>query len=183
MVSEFLNKQFGPHIIKELKKPQGILILNKDLSPETLSKFLGFRKKIIAVGDRTVTKLISFGIVPDISVIDGYERRKKQYGLSIKEALVSTIPYNKLVLMTAQNPSGTISFDSITKIKKSLKIKNRVVLEISGEEDLLVLPYILLAQYGSVILYGQPLRGMVVVDVTTAIREKTKRLIGVLDSD
>ena len=56
-------------------------------------------------------------------------------------------------------------------------------LEISGEEDLLVLPYILLAQYGSVILYGQPLRGMVVVDVTTAIREKTKRLIGVLDSD
>lgn len=175
--------QFDSHILRKLKKPQGILILNKDLSLETLSKHLGFRKKIIAVGDRTVSKLISFGIVPDISVIDGYERRKKQFGLSIKDALVSLFPYNKLVVMTAQNPRGTISFDSIAKIKKSLKIKNRVVLEISGEEDLLVLPYILLAQYGSVILYGQPLRGMVVVNVTTAIREKAKRLIGVLDFD
>ncbi len=183
MVFEFLNRQFNPHIIKELKKPQGILIPNKDLSPESLRKYLRFKKKIIAVGDRTASKLISFGIVPDISVTDGYERRKKRSSLSVKDALFSLIPHNKLVVMSAQNPSGTISFDSVTKIKKSLKIKNRVLLEIAGEEDLLVLPYTLLAQNGSVILYGQPLRGMVVIDVTTAIRLRTKRLIGMLDSD
>jgi len=175
--------QIDPEILKELKKPQGILIPNKELSLETLRKYLALGKKIIAVGDRTANNLISLGLIPDISVIDGYERRKKRDDLSIKDALASLLPDKKPVVLKAQNPRGTISFDSMSKIKKTLKITNHVVLEINGEEDLLVLPYVLLAESGSIIFYGQPLKGMVVVKVTNAIRQKAKRLIGKFESD
>ncbi len=157
--------QIDHEILKELKKPQGILIPNKEISLETLRKYLALGKKIIAVGDRTANN------------------RKKRDDLSIKDALASLLPDKKPVVLKAQNPRGTISFDSMSKIKKTLKITNHVVLEINGEEDLLVLPYVLLAESGSIIFYGQPLKGMVVVKVTNAIRQKAKRLIGKFESD
>ncbi len=55
-----------------------------------------------------------------------------------------------------------------------------MILKIEGEEDLLALPFFLLAELSSVVVYGQPFEGMVVVRVTKAIRTKAKRLIGML---
>jgi GTP-dependent dephospho-CoA kinase len=55
-----------------------------------------------------------------------------------------------------------------------------VILKIEGEEDLLALPFFLLTELSSVVVYGQPFEGMVVVRVTKAIRTKTKRLIGMI---
>jgi uncharacterized protein (UPF0218 family) len=175
--------QIKPRIIEELKKPQGILIPDTQITKETLNKYLLKAKKIISIGDRTTKNLLSFDIVPDISVIDGYERRKKSNYTDLKVVMNLRDLKKKPVLISCHNPRGTISIESISKIRRSLALRNPVILKIVGEEDLLALPFFLLAELDSVILYGQPLKGMVVVRVTNAIRTKAKRLIGMFETE
>ncbi|MGB7675683.1 MAG: hypothetical protein WBL54_04090, partial [Nitrososphaeraceae archaeon] len=62
--------QIKPEIIEELKKPQGILILDEQITLESIKKYLINAQKVISVGDATTNKLLSYGIIPDVSVID-----------------------------------------------------------------------------------------------------------------
>ncbi len=173
--------QIKPEIIEELKKPQGILILDEQITLENIKKYLINAQKVISVGDATTNKLLSFGIVPDVSVIDGYERREKKASRSTKETIYSLNSQKNVSLFSCVNPPGSISVDSISIIKISLKSKKPVIMEIMGEEDLLALPFFFLARYDSMVFYGQPGEGMVVVRVTEAVRKKAKELIGMFE--
>jgi len=172
--------QLKPEIIEELKKPQGILILDAQITLESIKKYQTNARKVISVGDATTNKLLSFGIVPDVSVIDGYERRKKKATSSTK-ATIYTHSKKNVSLFSCVNPPGNISLDSISIIKISLKSKKPVIMEIIGEEDLLALPFFLLARNDSMVFYGQPGEGMVVVRVTDVVRNKAKELIGMFE--
>ncbi|MGA9942267.1 MAG: DUF359 domain-containing protein [Nitrososphaeraceae archaeon] len=169
--------QIKPEIIEELKKPQGILILDEQITLESIKKYLINAQKVISVGDATTNKLLSYGIIPDVSVIDGYERRKKKATCSTKATIYSLNSKKNVSLFSCVNPPGSISVDSISIIKISLKSKKPVIMEIIGEEDLLALPFLLLARNDSMVFYGQPGEGMVVVRVTDAVRKKAKELI------
>jgi uncharacterized protein (UPF0218 family) len=48
---------------------------------------------------------------------------------------------------------------------------------VSGEEDLLALPLFVMVPNGSVVLYGQPLEGMVIVRIDEKIRWKARDLL------
>ena len=176
-----LKMQIKPEIIEELKKPQGILILDEQITLESIKKYLTNAQKVISVGDATTNKLLSFGIVPDVSVIDGYERRKKKATSSTKATIYTLHSKKNVSLFSCVNPPGSISLDSISIIKISLKSKKPVIMEIIGEEDLLALPFFLLARNDSMVFYGQPGEGMVVVRVTDAVRDKAKELIGMFE--
>lgn len=176
-----LKMQIKPEIIEELKKPQGILILDEQITLESIKKYLINAQKVISVGDATTNKLLSFGIIPDVSVIDGYERRKKKATNSTKATIYSLNSKKNVSLFSCVNPPGSISVDSISIIKISLKSKKPVIMEIIGEEDLLALPFLLLARNDSMVFYGQPGEGMVVVRVTDAVRKKAKELIGMFE--
>ena len=176
-----LKMQLKPEIIEELKKPQGILILDEQITLESIKKYLTNAQKVISVGDATTNKLLSFGIVPDVSVIDGYERRKKKATSSTKATIYSLNSKKNVSLFSCVNPPGSISDDSISIIKISLKSKKPVIMKIIGEEDLLALPFFLLARNDSMVFYGQPGEGMVVVRVTDAVRKKAKELIGMFE--
>ena len=173
--------QLKPEIIEELKKPQGTLILDEQITLESIKKSLTNAQKVISVGDATTNKLLSFGIVPDVSVIDGYERRKKKATSSTKATIYTLHSKKNVSLFSCVNPPGSISLDSISIIKISLKSKKPVIMEIIGEEDLLALPFFLLARNDSMVFYGQPGEGMVVVRVTDAVRKKAKELIGMFE--
>jgi GTP-dependent dephospho-CoA kinase len=173
--------QIKPEIIEELKKPQGILILDEQITLESIKKYLINAQKVISVGDATTNKLLSFGIIPDVSVIDGYERRKKKATSSTKATIYSLNSKKNVSLFSCVNPPGSISVDSMSIIKISLKSKKPVIMEIIGEEDLLALPFLLLARNDSMVFYGQPGEGMVVVRVTDAVRKKAKELIGMFE--
>ena len=173
--------QIKPEIIEELKKPQGILILDEQITLESINKYLINAQKVISVGDATTNKLLSFGIVPDVSVIDGYERRKKKATSSTKATIYTLHSKKNVSLFSCVNPPGSISVDSISIIKISLKSKKPVIMEIIGEEDLLALPFFFLARNDSMVFYGQPGEGMVVVRVTDAVRKKAKELIGMFE--
>ena len=172
-----LKMRIKPEIIEELKKPLGILILDQDITLQNIKKYLINAQKVISVGDHTTNKLLSFGIIPDVSVIDGYERRKKKANRLIKATIHSLNSQKNVSLFSCVNPAGTISVDSISIIKISLKSKKPVIMEITGEEDLLALPFFFLARNDSMVFYGQPGEGMVVVRVTDAVRKKAKELI------
>ena len=176
-----LKMQIKPEIIEELKKPQGILILDEEITLESIKKYLINVQKVISVGDATTNKLLSFGIVPDVSVIDGYERRKKKASSSTIATIYSLNSKKNVSLFSCVNPPGSISVDSISKIKISLESKKPVILEIMGEEDLLALPFFFLARKDSIVFYGQPGEGMVVVRVTDAVRKKAKELIAMFE--
>jgi uncharacterized protein (UPF0218 family) len=48
---------------------------------------------------------------------------------------------------------------------------------VEGEEDMLALPIFVMASEGAVVLYGQPLEGMVAVKITAAKRKQAKDLM------
>jgi uncharacterized protein (UPF0218 family) len=48
---------------------------------------------------------------------------------------------------------------------------------VDGEEDLLALPIFALARDQSVVLYGQPLEGIVVVKIDNKLKEKAQDLL------
>jgi hypothetical protein len=52
---------------------------------------------------------------------------------------------------------------------------------VNGEEDLLVIPVCVHAPDNSIVLYGQPNEGLVVVEITPEIRNKTQSLLDLME--
>ena len=96
------------------------------------------------------------GIKPDLVVIDH----------RVMRAEVEPMSLCNRIAIRARNPPGTINIDAWRALEKAGRLKRSVAVIVEGEEDLLVLPLIDLMPVGSLITYGQPQAGMVVVDVT-----------------
>jgi uncharacterized protein (UPF0218 family) len=144
----------------KLKKPWGKVFEGK--KTEVLKKFNKFLKnknpkKIITVGDFCSTNLSS-----KIKIFDGKIKRRK-----IKKVL----PYS----LKCQNPKGTIQKEVWEIIKKAIKEEKNVFVE--GEEDLLVIPSVLLAPKNSLVIYGFPGRGICVILVNEKTKKKIKNLL------
>lgn len=151
----------------ELKRPFGKLVADKDVSKHTITSLLENSKTIVSVGDATTERLLSLGIIPDIAVIDGKERRASR-------KLPGNYPATE---MQCKNPSGTISKNAIGVLQKALETRPPVRVIVDGEEDMLALPLFAMAPQGSAVLYGQPLEGVVVVDITAAKQKEAKDLM------
>jgi GTP-dependent dephospho-CoA kinase len=151
-----------------LKKPFGTLILERDITKERILSMLVNAKKIITVGDASTERLISFGITPDIAVIDGLERRSRR-DQGIRH-------FAKEISCT--NPAGMISKEAIHVLEIALKTPPPVTVKVQGEEDLLALPLFIMAPKGSVVLYGQPLEGIVLVNITDEKKNQAKDIMG-----
>ena len=61
-----------------LKRPFGTLVSERDITKQKILSMLEGVKKIFTVGDATTARLVSFGITPDIAVVDGLERRSRR---------------------------------------------------------------------------------------------------------
>jgi len=61
-----------------LKEPFGVLIKDDNINKESLIGEIGRANKIITVGDTTTEKFVRLGYIPDISVVDGKEKRIKK---------------------------------------------------------------------------------------------------------
>jgi GTP-dependent dephospho-CoA kinase len=130
---------------------------------------------LVTVGDATTAKLLSFGIVPDLSVVDGKERRTPIVRTKISP--LEEIEQGRLSYMECSNKAGSISRSAIATIKDALKVPFPVRIFVYGEEDMLALPLFIMVPDGSVVLYGQPLEGMIIVKVNEDIRRKAQYLL------
>ena len=153
-----------------MKIPLGILLPIGQDNKENIQKYLSDNSYIITVGDRTTEKMIEFDLIPSLQIIDGLEKREKRNFPKLGNAFELTI----------DNPAAEITLQSIEIIKKAFTMNSPVRLTVNGEEDLLVLPVCIHAPENSVVLYGQPNKGLVFVQITTEIRNKAQTLLNLM---
>ena len=153
------------HLKEELRGTWGIPIFGK---PEEVAqrfkeivqekKF----KKIITVGDYCSLTLFS-----DIKIFDGRIKRKK-----IKE--------NISFSLSCSNRAGTIEPGVWPVIKEAIE-KNKNVF-VKGEEDLLVIPSVLLSSENTAVVYGLFEKGICVIEVTPEVKKTLKELLKKFDT-
>jgi hypothetical protein len=156
-----------PENLREsLKKPLGVLIKDSETTKENILKNIPSGSFVISVGDATTEKLVKYGIVPSLQIVDGMEKRFKR---NVPWSFVKTE-------FSCNNPAAQITEESIDVIKKSLQAPPARI-TVTGEEDLLVLPACLFAPENSVVLYGQPNEGLVIVRINSEIRNKAQAIM------
>jgi cytidyltransferase-like protein len=146
----------------ELSVPLGKVLINK------LDMKLSFKtykdSRIISVGDQTTKTILDAGITPKLAIIDNKVNRQVYHDLDDWKKTVQ--PSIKI-----KSGPGYISQEALDCIPKLVQLA-QCVLEVDGEEDLLVLPVIVHAPLGSIVYYGQPDVGIVEVIVTDALKQK-----------
>lgn len=114
-------------------------------------------KKVITVGD-----YCSIYLPSEIKIFDGKIKRRK-----IKKILKFEISF--------KNPPGTIQKEAFLKIKEAISQNKNVFIE--GEDDLMVIPAVLVSEIGSLVVYGFPKKGICLIKVTKETKKKIKNLL------
>jgi len=114
-------------------------------------------KKVITIGDRC-----SLSLPSDVKVFDKKINRKE---------IVSSLPFHFKLF----NPAGTIQEKAWLVIEKAIKENKNVFVD--GEEDLLVVPAVLLAEENSAVVYGFFEKGICLIEVTEEIKKDLKDLL------
>jgi uncharacterized protein (UPF0218 family) len=160
-----------PQLRVKLKEPFGVLI--RGSFAETMEKIKNIveteHPEIVSVGDRVTRNLHDYGLHPLVSVIDNRCKRKK---LPPKNFDAENVVHVK-------NPAGTITEEAVAAVREALESGRHVHVVVDGEEDLLALVAVLYAPEGSLVVYGQPYEGVVVVKVTS---EKKVEAAGILEA-
>ena len=156
---------------EQLKTPLGILLPEDTVTKENIQKHLSDDSYIITVGDRTTEKMIEYGLIPSLQIIDGIEKREKRKPITLENTTE----------LTVDNPPAEITVPSIDLIQEALTMKSPVRILVNGEEDLLVLPVCLYAPENAVVLYGQPNEGLVIVKITPEIKDKAQRTLDLME--
>ena len=157
---------------EDLKIPLGDLINDIDVNNKNIQTKINPKSVLITVGDRTTENMLQLGLKPQIQIIDGLEKRNQRI-----------VPTDDAVNtnLSCRNPPGEITQESIQVIQKAFSSEPPVRITVDGEEDLLVLPVCIAAPENSVVMYGQPNEGLVIVHVTLEIRAKVQKILDVMN--
>ena len=156
----------------QLKKPLGNLISDNDPNRENIIKKISAESVIITVGDRTTENMLQLGLKPQIQIIDGLEKRTQR--IAPADDTVNT-------KLSCKNPPGEITEESIQVIRKAFSCEPPVRITVDGEEDLLVIPACIFAPENSVVIYGQPNEGLVIVHITPEIQAKIQKILDAMN--
>jgi GTP-dependent dephospho-CoA kinase len=164
-----VNYVITPEVLLKFKDPFGMLIQGS--FEENMTKLEGIVSKekppmIISVGDTVSRNLHKCKIVPQLSITDNKSmRRKLQPEIFPKKSIINV-----------KNPQGTITQEAINAIQEALQSKKQVNIVVDGEEDLLTLIVALNAPLNSLVIYGQPNKGIVVVKVTPQKKAEAEKI-------
>ena len=159
-----------PELRVKLKEPFGILI--RGSFAKTMSKMENIVKlekppKIVSVGDTVSRNLHEHQMNPELSITDGKRKRRRIRPETFKDKNIVHV----------RNPQGTITEEAITAIREALESNERVHIIVDGEEDLLALIAVLYAPEKSLVVYGQPHEGIVVIKVTSEKKDRAKEVL------
>jgi len=164
-----------PELRAKLKEPFGMLI--QGTFSETMSKLETIIKnekppKIISVGDTVSQNLHEHKVNPQLSITDNKRMRRR---------IQPRIFPNKSVIHV-KNPQGTITEEAIATIQKALESDGQIHIIVEGEEDLLTLIAVLHAPEKSLVVYGQPYKGIVVVRVTLEKKAEVMEILKAMET-
>ncbi len=155
----------------ELKAPLGLLVQGSfKRTMERLKQIVDETKpaKIIAVGDRISGNLIKSGLLPDVAIVDSKIMRKS----------VAPLKFDAEKTFNVINLAGTITDEAYQTVGKAVNFAGRTKVLVDGEEDLLTLAAVLSAPDGSIVVYGQPRTGIVIVSVS---EDSKRRFLEIVD--
>ena len=154
---------------EEMRSPIGPIYTDMQEVVETLNP----DSLLIAVGDIVSESLLRIQKQAGISVIDGKTRREElrsDYDISFGDTEKTE----------TRNPQGTITQNAVKALKKAFTAyqatQKKQLVVVSGEEDLLAIPAILLAPLSAVVVYGQFDQGIVVVDISEQNKKRVQNL-------
>ena len=154
-----------------LKDPLGRLYRGDGLEcVQAMKDALASAVKIAAVGDMTAFYLLKSSIVPDLLVVDNKTKR-----MPVSDDVVRKLDHDSYKSVLVQNPAATLTAELMDRIKESLQGNEHIKIIVEG--DLATLPAILYAPLGSVVVYGQPNEGSVLVHVTPERKKHIEEFI------
>lgn len=127
---------------------------------------------IVCVGDFVSRAMIDEGFRPKVIIVD-YKTERREVEEDLRKVLGA---YGKSVLRVA-NPAATVTKELYLAVVQALRLTGPVRIEVEGEEDLAGLPVFAEAPEGTVVLYGMPKQGMVLVRVDEAMRSRARTLL------
>ncbi len=168
--SEFARFARDLRLPDELRAEVGSAI-GPIVSSQELAGAVGRPAKLVAVGDICSVSALTQGLLPDVIVVDfktrrGDEEEIREYfeGLNWRSVEVD-------------NPAGVLTRSMWEGIAEAYKSEERVMVVVQGEEDLATMPCIALGPLGSVVLYGMPGKGIVVVRVDEEAKRKVESVL------
>ena len=96
----------------QLKIPLGLLLPIGQDNKKNIQKYLSDDSYVITVGDRTTEKMIEYGIIPSLQIVDGFEKRQKREFPKL----------GKESELKIDNPAAEITLQSIQIIKKAFEM-------------------------------------------------------------
>ncbi len=129
--------------------------------------------RLLTVGDVVTSHFVDAGYSPDLALVDGRTKRQE-----VDEDVRESVERLQ-VLGSVDNPAGCITRELLEEVAENLDGEG--ALHVDGEEDLAVLPVIVVADDGDTVVYGQPDEGMVYVDVDEETRDTAVDLLFRMD--
>jgi len=148
---------------EKLKEPLGIVI-----SPDMLDRYISQNDLIATCGDITTKNVYQKGFKMKIAVIDQKTKRNEK---------IENIIMPEYTHISVKSDPGYISSELYNAIEHAVECKERTLIRVQGEEDLATLPLIYFLPNNSKVLYGQPNKGIVIVNVEPKIKKKVKEIM------
>lgn len=170
------NLHLTPKLREELKKPLGILV--RGTPTETmrfLRDYLEEKRNMVlmCVGDYCSRNAVEAGLAPRMIVIDSRIMRMTADSWSVEGWAEFRL----------NNPAGVISTDAWKILREAISLNRQAVVYVEGEEDLLTLPVVALAPENTAVIYGQPMEGLVIVEVTPQKKDWTLAVLHQMESE
>jgi len=153
----------------KLQRPWGKLVKTKKIAGRVNNP-----KYIITVGDIATLSFKKEEIPINIAVVDYRTQRGE-----INPKFIKEFKHLGDKKARVENPPGVISDLLLDALSTALSEIDRTstLIEVVGEEDLAALPLFRDAPNGSLVAYGMPGNGLVLVNVNKAIREKAINIL------
>lgn len=168
-------RRLTPNLRRELKSPLGLLIRGSyEETNKVLKKLIEKEKpaKVISVGDVVSATMIKNGVFPQILVIDNRVLREPVTPIEVKADRT----------LCVRNPPGVLTEEAWIVMRKALELEGFTRILVDGEEDLFTIVAVLCAPKGSLVVYGQPGKGIVAVRVTEKAIGKVRRVVDAMEA-
>ena len=145
--------------------------LGTELYDDDLGSFHA-QTALITVGDVVSLTFRRHGIRPFLSIYDGITERREMTEFA---TLVEDEEKDEVV-----NPAGRITRELVESIRGRIEGTGGLI-KVIGEEDLALIPAVLLAPMGTDIVYGWPGRCMMRITTDEGIRSKMEHLVSKME--
>ncbi len=159
-----------PQLRKELKNPSGTLIQGSSKRTIEQVRRLVIEQNppvTISVGDVVTQNLTKQHVPVQVMIMDNKVLRQ----------VVQPIKAEAHTTLYVKNPPGTITPEAWITIKQAIKQSGTTKVVVDGEEDLLALVAALEAPTDSLVIYGQPHEGLVVIRVSPQTKKKMQKIL------